>query len=175
MASENSVKRKICLIGDGGVGKTSLIRRFVLDQFDDKYKATFGTKITKKDLEIKKGKDNIIDLSLLIWDIMGQEAFKKAQSYAYEGAQGAFIVCDITDQKSLVNVSYWYKDLIKKTKKIPVIILANKNDLKDEAKVKDIDLDKLSKKLNAPYFFTSAKTGENVEAAFHKMGNRLVK
>lgn len=173
MANLTEVKRKLCIIGDGGVGKTSLIRRFVFDQFDDKYLATFGTKVTKKSVDLEKSEDKF-RLNLLIWDVMGQEEFKKAQSYAYNGTHGAFVVCDITRHETFANIESWRKDIFKVTKKIPIVILANKYDLTDDAEVTEDDLNELSKQLDAPFFYTSAKTGENVEKAFMEIGNNLV-
>ena len=73
MTDKIRVKGKICLLGDLAVGKTSLIRRYVLDTFDDKYITTIGTKVTKKRLDIElPDQQKEIDLTLLIWDIMGQ-------------------------------------------------------------------------------------------------------
>jgi GTPase SAR1 family protein len=71
------VKVKVCLVGSGGVGKTSLIRRYVNDMFDDKYIATIGTKVTKKEIPIKDQNDSEIKMDMMIWDIMGQKGFKQ--------------------------------------------------------------------------------------------------
>lgn len=168
-----TIKYKICLLGDGGVGKTSLIRRFVLDQFDDKYLATFGTKISKKTIEIDKDNDEDINLHLMIWDVMGQKEFKKAQKHAYNNCNGALIVCDLTRYNTLESIESWCEDLFSVTDEVPIIILANKNDLHDQATFKEEDLEKISKKLNAPFLLTSAKTGNNVETAFLEIGKRI--
>jgi small GTP-binding protein len=174
MVKEIQVKRKICLIGDGGVGKTSLIRRFVLDQFDDKYLATFGTKVTKKNVEIQKNNDEMVNLYLLIWDVMGQEQFKGAQAHAYKGANGALIVCDVTRRDTFLNIHSWCQDLFNITNKVPIIILANKWDLHDNAAVNESDLEKMANEMNASYVLTSAKTGQNVDEAFDRIGKKLI-
>lgn len=167
-------KRKICLIGDWGVGKTSLIRKFVLDQFDDSYLATFGTKATKKRMKFKKDNNTIYDLILMIWDVMGQQEFKNIRTHAYQGTHGALIVCDITRKETLYNLGLWQTELFSIAPEIPLIILANKIDLRDKAEVTPEELKKVATQLKAPFFVTSAKTGRNVQNAFLKLGNRLV-
>jgi small GTP-binding protein len=168
------LKRKVCLIGDWGVGKTSLIRKYVFNQFDDKYIVTLGTKVSKKRIKFKITEEKIIDMNLMIWDIMGQENFKKIQLMAFKNANGAFIVCDITRRETLDNLSNWRSDIFKVTGEIPIIILANKSDLGDQAKFSSDDLAECAQKLKAPYFYTSAKTGENVESAFINIGKKLI-
>ena len=168
------IKRKICLIGNGGVGKTSLIRKFVLDQFSDDYIATFGTKITKARIKFPKDEENIIDLYLMIWDVFGQKSFKKSQMKSYVDAKGAIIVCDITRSETVNDVISWYSDILSVTKEIPIVILGNKYDLKDEAEFEEEDLKVIAEQLNKPYMFTSAKTGENVEEAFREIGKQLI-
>jgi GTPase SAR1 family protein len=106
MVSVDGVKRKICLIGDWGVGKTSLIKKFVLDQFDDSYLATFGSKVYKKRLIYNDNQSNITNLNLMIWDVMGQPEFKQMRMIAYSGSQGAMIVCDLTRKQSLFNHTF---------------------------------------------------------------------
>jgi small GTP-binding protein len=175
MVSITEIKRKICLIGDWGVGKTSLIKKFVLDQFDDKYLATFGTKVTKKRIKFRKDNDKIFDLYLMIWDVMGQKQFIKARKMAFSGTQGALIVCDISRLDTLKNVGNWKDELFKISKPVPIIILANKYDLKEEAKFNSEDLAEVANELHAPHYFTSAKTGENVEKAFRELGKKLIK
>ena len=174
MVNIKEVKSKICLIGDWGVGKTSLIRKFVLDQFDDKYLVTFGTKVTKKRVKFKKDSDNIIDLNLVIWDVMGQKEFKKARKLAYQGVKGALIVCDITRKETLFSIPEWKDELYSVTGKIPFIILVNKIDLKESAKFSPKDIKEISEQLNMPYYTTSAKTGENVETSFIALGKKII-
>ena len=105
MDDKYKVKVKICLLGDAGVGKTSLIRRYVMDMFDDKYITTLGTKVSKRKLVIKKN-DNEFDLTFSIWDILGQEEFKNIQNMALKNSKGAIIVCDITRKKTLENIPF---------------------------------------------------------------------
>ncbi len=175
MVTVKELKRKICLLGDWGVGKTSLIRKFVLDIFEDKYIVTLGTKVTKKRIKFKVGNGNIIDLNLVIWDVMGQEQFKKIQTSAYQGTHGAIIVCDITRRDTLENLARWRNMLFKITKNVPIIVLANKTDLKGQERFSLDELAMTAQKLNAKHFLTSAKTGQNVETAFKSIGMKLIK
>jgi small GTP-binding protein len=161
-------KLKICLVGDVGVGKTSLIRRFVMDVFDDKYIATIGTKVTKKEMDFKDprtGED--LRIMLLIWDIMGQPSFREVLREAYfYGAEGALAVCDVTSKESLGELRYWVKAMTSTTGEVPVVFLGNKCDLKDDMRVTVQDLEVFAMKQGAPAMLTSAKTGYNVESAF---------
>jgi small GTP-binding protein len=174
MVNVIEIKKKIAMIGDAAVGKTSLIRRCVLDQFSDDYIATFGTKITKKHVKFDRDNNEIIDIFLMIWDVMGQEEFKRAQMQAYSDSRGAIIVCDVTRKDTLLNVLKWYSDILSVTQDIPVIILANKYDLKEQAEVTTEDLDIIASQLDAKSFFTSARTGDNVETAFRELGRQLI-
>ncbi len=166
--TDNSRKLKICLVGDVGVGKTSLIRRYVLDVFDDKYIATIGTKVTKKDVQVKNPKSGQTeDVTLLIWDIMGQPSFREVLREAYfYGAQGSIAVCDVTSKESLNELRYWTKAMTATTGQIPIVFLGNKCDLKDETRVTLDDLQVFAKKSDGKAMYTSAKTGFNVEQAF---------
>ncbi len=174
--ANESQKLKICLIGDVGVGKTSLIRRYVLDVFDDKYIATIGTKVTKKEIDIKHpNTGQPIRLVLLVWDIMGQPSFREVLREAYfYGAQGALAVCDVTGKESLGELRYWIKAMTATTGEIPIVFLGNKCDLKDEARITYLDVEMFAKKHNSPALLTSAKTGYNVEAAFVTLVERIL-
>jgi small GTP-binding protein len=174
MVTVSEIKRKICLIGDWGVGKTSLIKKYVFDQFDDKYITTLGTKVTKKRMKFKISEEKLIDINFMIWDIMGQEEFKKIQLMAFKNSNGAFIVCDVTRRETLETITNWKTNLYKVTGKIPLVILANKSDLQNEAEFTNNDLAEVTEKINIPYYFTSAKTGENVENAFISLGKKLI-
>ena len=174
MVNIKELKRKVCLIGDWGVGKTSLIRKFVLDQFDDKYLSTFGSKVYKKRLIYNHDENNNIDLELMIWDVMGQPQFKNMRIKAYNGSQGVLIVCDVTREETLYHIAYWQSELFSITKEIPFIILINKMDLQANGKITTEDIEEISKQYNAEWLYTSAKTGENVERAFRMLGNKLI-
>jgi small GTP-binding protein len=168
------IKTKICLVGDNNVGKTSLIRRFVLDTFDDKYTSTIGTKVTKKEVTVKKDNGRDINLSMLIWDIMGQKGFRELlrESYFY-GAEGAICVCDVTNRESLEELKYWIKSMESITGHIPMIFIGNKCDLTDQTTVTRQDLEKVATSYGSPAMITSAKTGEGVENAFMRLASML--
>ncbi len=160
------MKVKICLVGEGAVGKTCLIRRFVHDQFDDRYISTLGAKVSKKEMHVDGGGAGF-DIDMTIWDIMGEKGFRELLKEAYfHGAQGVLAVCDITRRESLDDLKDWIAAVAKVTGNIPVQFLANKIDLADQRQVSDQDVQAVAERHSAPYLFTSAKTGENVEAGF---------
>ena len=172
MLKDKDFKKKMCVIGDEGVGKTSLIRRFVVDKFDDKYIATIGTKTSKKNITVRSH-DGDVNLKLMIWDILGQKSFYKLQESAYKGASGAFIVLDLTRRETLHTFKNWLSSMYKVTGPIPIVVLANKNDLVDLRKVEKNEIEGLSQKLKLEFFETSALTGENVDQAFLKMAELI--
>jgi small GTP-binding protein len=173
MPDSYNVKVKICLVGDAKVGKTSLVRRYVMDMYSDEYIATLGTKISKKNLIIKRN-NNEINLTLSIWDVLGQKELKNIQKMAFQGAKGAMFVCDITRGETLESVLTWISEVTKVTGEIPIILLANKCDLTDEYAFSEENIKIYSSELNAPYFLTSAKYGDNVIKTFFRIGNLII-
>ncbi len=168
------IKRKVLLLGDGAVGKTSLIKKFVTDKFDDSYITTIGTKITKKDLQYSTQDDDMI-LTLMIWDILGQKGYKSIQSSSYKGAEGAMIVCDLTRKETLASVTeYWIPELQKVIGKAPLIFVGNKCDLIDERQISNDELAGTAQQYGSESFVSSAKTGENVESIFKALGERVI-
>lgn len=174
MVEIKEIKRKICLIGDSAVGKTSLIRKFVLDQFNDKYLSTLGSKVYKKRIKYQEYKNNITDLNMIIWDVMGQEEFKISQNISFRDTHGALLVCDITRKETMENLLNWKDRLFGITQKIPIIILANKIDLIDSADFPIGEFTDFCKDFEAKFFFTSAKTGKNVAEAFMELGRKCI-
>lgn len=176
MASRMSMKKKICLLGDSAVGKTSLIRRFVYDRFDDKHIATIGTKITKKDITVRHPTQALdVSLTIMIWDIIGQIGFRKLLHDAhFSGATGALVVCDITRKSTLDNLDEWLSSLFEIAGEVPIIFLANKNDLDYMAEFGEDELKAVASKYKSPHYFTSAKTGDKVEEAFYEIGQRII-
>ncbi len=169
------MKMKVCLVGEAAVGKTSLIRRFVLDDFDDKYIQTLGTKVSKKELTLPSPVgDSELKVDMTIWDIMGQKGFRELLKEAYfHGAQGILAVCDITRKDTLHELNDWIAAVNRVTGAIPVQFLANKADLKDQAKLSEADVKQVADTHKSPFVFTSAKTGENVEASFRKLAEMI--
>ncbi len=175
MSEKRYFRRKICLLGDAAVGKTSLIQRYVMDKFDDKYVVTLGTKVTMKDVVIKKpDEDEVINVTLMIWDILGQREFKRLQASFYKGSNGTIVVADLTRKETLENIHDWILALFNTAGKVPVLLLINKSDLSEQAAFTEDDIKKIAEKYNTSYLFTSAKTGENVEKAFLNMSNMLL-
>ncbi len=161
------VIRKVCLLGDGGVGKTSLIRRYVFDSFSDDYIMSFGTKVTKKVIELEG-----VDLTLMIWDILGQQAQKSLHAAYYNGANGALVVGDVTREATLKHMPEWVEDFRRVVGDRPIIPLGNKSDL--EEKVSSSLLDEVAGALGSSLRMTSAKTGRGVQESFYDLGRIIV-
>lgn len=162
--------KKVVLLGDSGVGKTSLVRRFVIDEFSDKYIATIGTKVTKKNIDYKLPSRTIY-LTLMIWDILGQRDFRKMRSTGIRGTSGVILVADLTNQESILGlVEFWYPQVQKTEGDVPAIIIGNKCDLlpPDAPAMKQMAY--VADEMSSPYFFCSAKTGLNIENAFKSIG-----
>src|SRR6266702_3278588 len=97
-------EKKVLLIGDASVGKTSLVRRFVIDKFDDRYIVTIGTKTSRKPMEFKYEPQQLaITLTLNIWDIIGQKEMKKLHTLYFKGSEGVIVVCDMTRADTLAS------------------------------------------------------------------------
>jgi len=155
---------KITVLGDAGVGKTSLINRFTEGSFSDDYKPTLGANIVRKDVVLEK-----IRVRLIMWDLAGQERYQVIRSMYFQGCQGALFVYDVTRHSSYESiVSRWLRDFKKYVRKEGVFILiGNKIDLEEERAVPTEKGEELAKKINANHFIeTSAKRGENIEEAF---------
>ena len=165
---DDLLKLKVCLVGDSGVGKTSLIRKFVYDEFSDKYLTTVGTKITKKKLVVPNPKgDGEIGVDMAVWDIMGQHGFRVLLQEAYFfGVDGIIAVCDLTRSETLEGAEDWLDSTRECAGVVPVITVGNKNDLEDQRNVKEEDLKGVAKKYDAECYTSSAKTGKNVEQMF---------
>lgn len=162
------VTKKICMLGDFAVGKTSLIRRYVLDEFDDRYITTLGTKISKKDM-------NVMDCSLTfqIWDIIGNVKYNKLQAQYYRGSDGAFIIFDITRKDTFDNVKRWAEMFQKVSPNSKLVLIANKIDLEPTYDFQGM-MDVVGGELDASLFTTSAKNGEHVEGAFKTLAERIL-
>jgi small GTP-binding protein len=166
MESDEKIFRyKMILFGSSGVGKTSLVERFVNDKFEENYISTIGYNVYEKWIT-----QNGFVISLMIYDIGGQERFTELRQKYAQGADTAFIVYDITEMESFNALINWKNDLMNFAGDIPFIVIGNKKDLDDDRKVATERAKKIAKELGAIHFLeTSAKTGEGVEEAFQKL------
>jgi len=168
---------KVIIIGPGAVGKTSLINRFVHDEFSMKYKFTIGVDfLTKRVCHDPKHPD--IFAQLQIWDIGGQERFKFLHKSFFDGAHGALLLFDLSREPTFNEMKEWLSgmhDTIKK--KIPFLLIGNKMDLIPEIGevIEREKIEDFIKKEKCVYIETSAKTGQNVEEAFVKLTQKIVK
>jgi small GTP-binding protein len=162
---------KIILTGDYAVGKTSLIKRFVENRFEEDYMSTLGVELSKKTVILsEKTKMNFI-----IWDIGGQRQFDLNRAKFYNGANAAFIVVDRTRPDNLKSVERWYKDIKKAIlRNIPIIIVGNKSDLTDEIVISENEIKQVSKQFGFHYILTSALTGEGVIDSFLYIAYRVL-
>lgn len=165
-------KFKVTILGNEKVGKTSLIKRYVYDKFDDAYLMTLGTKTTKKTIRLR-GKKGDVEVKLVIWDIMGQREFSRAFSSFFAGSKGGILVCDLTRKNTLKNIPNWVNDLTTVSGPVPLIIVGNKDDAPDKI-VTEEELAAMAHKYGAKYFLASAKTGQNVEKFFYDLAKMLM-
>ena len=157
--------KKIVILGHFGVGKTSLIRRFVKDSFSDNYKVTIGVHITKKVVEITADET----ISLIIWDLEGTDDIKMLRDSYLLGTHGVVFVFDVSRPSTFQNINEDLKIVKSKTPKIPIMVVGNKVDL-----VILNDLQSLLKDNNiTANFLTSAKTGNSVNEMFTQLASLL--
>ncbi len=164
------IQKKICMLGDFAVGKTSLVRRFVEGRFDDRYLSTIGVKVSRRKVTLSDGRE----VHLLVWDLAGSEEFIGVQSSYLRGASGALLVCDLTRLSTLDSLEQYAQQMYRVQPAAPLLLVGNKNDLRDAREIQESDLAAAGEKLDIPWFTTSAKTGENVEWAFQKLAECLV-
>ncbi|KAK5773994.1 hypothetical protein RI543_004751 [Arxiozyma heterogenica] len=164
-------KYKIVFLGEQGVGKTSLITRFMYDTFDDHYQATIGIDFLSKTMYLD---DKTIRLQL--WDTAGQERFRSLIPSYIRDSRVAIVVYDITKKKSFEFIDKWIEDVRNERGEDNVIlcVVGNKSDLSDERQVSTEEGEKKAELLGANIFMeTSTKVGYNVKNLFKKIAKSL--
>lgn len=165
---------KIVLLGDGAVGKTALRHRYLGEGFKQSYSMTIGA-----DFAVKRVKLDGDEIVAQIWDLAGQMRFQSVREVYYQGAAGALLVFDITRANTFENVPKWITELLENNKNrvVPMVLIGNKSDLREseegsityESGVEYAQNLSGWSKFEIPYVETSAKEGDNVEAAFETL------
>ena len=166
---------KLCIFGDGGVGKTTLVNRYLTKVFDESIKMTIGADFYVKDLEIDGRK--VVNR---IWDFGGEQRFKVLLPSFAKGADGGIFMYDITRYTSVKNIDDWLsifeKNVREKQMQIPIIMVGGKIDLQEKRSVETEDAVELSEKHNLQgYFECSSKTGDRVEDIFESITRKMMK
>ena len=162
---------KILPVGDHGIGKTSLILRYVDDAFSDRYISTIGVDFRLKTITV----DGFV-VRLQIWDCSGAKRFHTTPNSYYRGTKGMVILYDITDKDSFDRLSYWLGDIQENAPEdVCKVVVGTKCDLEDERKVTREEGEKYAESVGALFFEVSAKTGENVDALFTALVKEILK
>ena len=171
MSSDSSKTFKILTIGESGVGKTCILRRFVENKFLKNHLATIGIDFKTKTLNI-----NNQEIKLKIWDTAGQERFRNITTQYYKGADGIVLIYDVTDDASYEKIRDWMEQILSNTKRedIGLVLLGNKCDMEPRA-VSEEQGKKMAEELDVNYFETSALTGQGINEAFNELTRDIMK
>ena len=163
------IQKKVCMLGAFAVGKTSLVKQFISGVFSEKYHTTVGVKIDKKTLEIDGD-----PMTLILWDIHGEDEFQKIRASYLRGSSGYLLVVDGTRQKTLQVVEDLHRMAQEILGDIPFVVVINKSDLLDQWEIQRETIEELE---GRGWFVMhgSAKTGEGVEKAFSTLSGLMVK
>jgi len=160
---------KLLLIGDSGVGKTSVLFRFSDDAFNSTFISTIGIDFKIRTIELGDKK-----IKLQIWDTAGQERFRTITTAYYRGAMGILLVYDITNEKSFENIKTWIKNIEQHASAdVEKMILGNKCDMEDKRKITKEQGEQLAKEYNVKFMETSAMNRTNVEKAFTEIASDI--
>jgi GTP-binding nuclear protein Ran len=157
---------KLILVGDGGVGKTTFVKRHLTGEFEKKYVATLGVEVHPLEFHTNLG-----PIRFNVWDTAGQEKFGGLRDGYYIQGQCAIIMFDVTSRVTYKSVPNWYRDLTRVCENIPIVLTGNKIEIKDrKVKAKQITF---HRKKNLQYFDISAKSNYNFEKPFLWIARKL--
>lgn len=164
--------KKVCMLGAFGVGKTSLVRRFVHDVFDDQYLSTIGVQIYEKQLAPAASHNE--ELKLIFWDLANIEKLTPVIRNYFKGAAAAIVVVDLTRPATFDQRNLYIEAFMETNPNARLVLAGNKADLLDDPRSATSRLQEWSTEKSAPHFLTSAKTGDNVPAMFEALAGSLL-
>ena len=171
--NDNEESVKVVLIGESGVGKTSIISQFTKGIFNPDLMSTNGATFSTKKKEFKES--NKI-LSFEIWDTAGQEKYRSLAKMFFKDAAVALIVYDVTSKKSFEEIKAYWMDLVKENgpKKVIMYIVGNKTDLSDQEVVNEDEARAFAENENVNFWLTSAKNSTGIDELFNEIGNQYL-
>lgn len=168
------ISKKIILMGDGKVGKTAIVKRFVKDRFTDDYTPGTGMTVYNKNMQLVYP-NLVINLKMSIYDMCGQKEYSRIRDASVTGANGLIVVSDLTRPETISSIDeFWLKESKKTMGDLPTAYLGNKMDLVSRNSPTSKLLEESGARIGAPVLFSSAKTGKNVKDVFHRLGEMLV-
>ncbi|MFX0138093.1 MAG: Rab family GTPase [Candidatus Hodarchaeota archaeon] len=170
MQVKNKKVFKIVVLGEAGVGKTSLVRRYCEGTFLEGYKTTIGSDFYVKYLRCEDGSP----LILSIWDLAGEHRFQFVMENFMKGAKGALLVFDLTRKRTFIKLGEWLQILQKAAGSVPLILIGNKSDLIDSRFVSADEAKAYAENNGIAYYESSAKTSWNVDNIFQKISNLIL-
>merc|ERR1712178_264585 len=166
-STQQTAEFKLVLVGDGGVGKTTFVKRHLTGEFEKKYVATLGVEVHPLSFHTNRGQ-----IRFNVWDTAGQEKFGGLRDGYYIQGQCAIVMFDVTSRITYKNVPNWHRDLVRVCENIPIVLTGNKVDVKErKVKAKQITF---HRKKNLQYYDISAKSNYNFEKPFLWLARKLV-
>ena len=160
---------KVCVIGDGGVGKSSAVRRFSQGIFSEEYQVTVGVQHSTQTIQIN-GAEGPADVKVIVWDLGGQDKFKFVRPMFYRSSRGLVLMFDVTNRESFEALPRWIKEAEDGIgRSVPMVLAANKFDLTDHAVSLD-EIQAYAQEIGAEHVVMSVKTGDNVNNMFKMLG-----
>ena len=180
-----TVKKKIVLLGDCAVGKTSLIKRYAFDRLDEFYRTTVGTKVTTRQVKIRTPY-RTENLKLMIWDLIGCKGYRALHSMTFVGADAALLVSDMTRTDTLEDLEhYWIPSLFNIVESVPLVFACNKSDLSGGFEFEFEDMLDVTERYNTNYdgilpadldysYSTSTRNGNGIRDTFESLGHLVL-
>lgn len=166
------LSKKVCLLGEFAVGKTSLVQRFVYNRFNESYVSTVGVKVSHKTIAIPSGNSSV-ELSLMLWDLAGGAEFEGLRASYLRATAGAILVCDLTRANTLHCIEQYVNELRSTSPHASMVLVGNKSDLTAQHRIAPEILETYAQELGVPCYCTSAKLGTNVSSAFRQLGQMM--